>query len=267
MKKIIIFFLLISGHLYGEDSTTVKPFKRWSIGLSFSPDYSYRVLKPIPSTNAYYIESNKACADSLNMVEKATVSYSMGIPISYKFNKLFALRTGIYLSNKTVQSEGFVYNTFVYSGYYIFKSNQWTKSRFLFLEIPFALELMLQPKNSKKLSCKLFAGATFCNNIQKHSYTSRRWLPGFSNQELESSYAMNNVDKFKLLYIGYTAGVSAIYKLNEKLNIGIEPVFKFYGKEFYALSTTGNFLGTGKLGGYYEKPYSVGCNISVSYMF
>ena len=158
MKNIFIFFLLISCHLYGQDSTAVKIFKRWSIGLSFSPDYSYRVLKPIPSTNAYYIESNKACADSLNMVEKATVSYSMGIPISYKFNKLFALRTGIYLSNKTVQSEGFVYNTPVYSGYFIFKSSQLTKSSFLFLEIPFAVELTLPPKNSKKISYKLFAG-------------------------------------------------------------------------------------------------------------
>lgn len=266
MRKIIVVFLLVSQHLYGEDSTTVKTFKRWEIGLSFSPDYSYRVLKPIFSTNADLMENDKALADSLNLVEKGTISYSVGIPVSYKFNQLFALKTGVYLSNKTVQSKGFVYGSFVYNDYSIFKLNQLTKSSFLFLEIPFALELTLQPKNSKKLSYKIFAGATISNNIQKHSYPSRRFLPGGSNQEFESSYRIMYVDKFNLLYIGYTAGISAVYKLNEKLNIGMEPIFKFYGKGFNAVQTTENYS-LGKLGGYYEQPYSVGCNISVSYMF
>jgi len=266
MKKIIILLLFIPQHFYGEDSTTVKIFKRWEIGLSFSPDYSYRVLKPVPSTNAGYFEGSKECADSLNLIEKASVSYSIGIPVSYKFNKRFALKTGIYLSNKTVQSKGFVYATFVYNGYYIFKSNQLTKSSFLFLEIPIVLELTLHPKNSKKLSYKIFAGTTLCNNIQKHSYTSRRWQPGFNNFEQESSYTMFYADKFKLLFIGYTAGISAIYKLNEKLNIGIEPVFKFYSKEFDSAQTSENFL-SGKLGAYYEQPYSIGCNFSIGYIF
>lgn len=265
MKKIFIFFLLTSCHLYGADSTAVI-FKRWSIGLSFSPDYSYRVLKSLPSNSAYYTEYYKTCVDSINIVEKATVSYSIGIPISYKFNKLFALKTGVYLSNKTVQSKGFVWGNGFYMGYSIFKSDQWEKSSFLFLEIPIALELALQSKNSKKLSYKIFTGITFCNNIQKHSYTSRRWLPGFGSAALESSYSAFYADKFKLLYIGYTVGISTVYKLNEKLNMGIEPVFKFYGKEFNSAQTTGDFF-SGKLAGYYEKPYSVGCNISVSYMF
>lgn len=266
MKNIIILFLLISGHLYSEDSTTVKTFKRWSIGLSFSPDYSYRVLKPVTSAIAYNYAYNKACADSLNLMEKATVSYSIGIPISYKCNRLFALKTGIYLSNKTIQSKGFLFLNYFAYGYDFFKSNQWEKSNFLFLEIPLALELTLQPKNLKKLSLKLFSGITICNNIQNHYYTSRRWTAYPGHPVSESSYNELYVDKFNLLYIGYTAGISAVYKLNEKLNIGIEPVFKFYGKEFDAAPRTDTYS-LGNLPWIYEQPYSVGCNISVSYMF
>lgn len=266
MKKIIVLFLFISQHFYGEDSTTVKIFKRWEIGLSFSPDYSYRVLKPVKSTDSYSIIVNKECADTLNSMEKATVAYTIGIPISYKFNKLFALKTGIYLSNKIEQSKGFVYTNSYEYGYNFFQSNQWEKTNFFFLEIPLALELTLQPKNFKKLSFKLFAGVTFCNNIEEHTYTSRRWTRYPVKPLSESSYQELYVDKFNLLYIGYTAGISAVYKLNEKLNIGIEPVFKFYGKEFDAAPTTATYS-LGSLPWIYEKPYSIGCNISINYMF
>ena len=54
--------------------------------------------------------------------------------------------------------------------------------------------------------------------------------------------------------------------MNEKFNMGIEPVFKFYSKGFDAAQTTENYS-LGRLGGYYEQPYSIGCNINVSYMF
>lgn len=268
MRKIIIVFLLTSLHLFGEDSTSGKIFKRWEIGLSFSPDYSYRVLKPNLASDDYSRVQNRANADSVNMVEKGTVSYSIGIPISYKFKKLFTIKTGVYLSNKTIQSKGFIYGNIINNySYSIFKSSQWEKSSFLFLEIPIALELNFHPKNSKKLSYKLFTGITFCNNIQKHSYLSRRYyLSNLSNPALESSSPTFNVDKFNLLYFGYTAGIGAVYNLNEKLNIGIEPVFKFYSKGFNAAPTTDKYsLGT--VEGTNEKPYSFGCNISLNYMF
>ncbi|MCE9540910.1 MAG: hypothetical protein K8R85_17085 [Bacteroidetes bacterium] len=269
MKKVFILFLLTSCHLYGADSTAVKIFKRWSIGLSFSPDYSYRVIKPIQSD--IYMAHNNGLVDQMNLTEKATISYSIGIPVTYKFNKSFGFKTCIYLSNKTFKSKGFVYKDFLYSDEIIFDSDQWTKSNFFFMEIPFAFELTLQPSNFKKLSYKIFAGATICSNIKEHTYASRRWLPGGSlgpnNSALESSYVKFGVNKFSLLYIGYTAGFNATYKLNEKLNIAVEPVFKFYGNGYTAIPKNKFGGGYPLFYGVYEMPYSIGCNISVSYLF
>lgn len=271
MKKTLLLFTIIANQLYGTNTDSVIKFSKWDIGISISPDYSYRVLKPIGST---YTSPNlivNQCADSLNTIEKATTSWTIGIPVTYHFNKFISFKTGINVSNKAIKSKGFVCANPYYYGYTSYNSSSWTKQNFYFLEVPFSLQFTYRPKRFKKINYSIMGGGTICSNIQEHYYDSRRFdphIPPDPNAE-NNSYKLY-IDKFKLLYVGYTFGLKITYKLNEKLMLGLEPVYKFYGKEFVSLSPdyTGSTIDgkfSRELMRIKEKPYSYGINLTLEF--
>jgi hypothetical protein len=272
MRVTVLLLIFTFNRLCGINTTdSLHTLKKWSIGISFSPDYSYRILKPLNSYSSTTTTWNKICADSLNSIEKATVSWTLGIPITFHFNKHLSVKTGMYLSNKTFQSKGFVQTNGLYLYWQIFKTNNWEKQNFFFIEIPFAIEYTYRPKKLNKTTISAWGGITTCSNITEHYYNSRRWETDnqYQHPELESSYSKLYVDKLKLLYLGYTAGLKMTYKLNEKFLIGLEPVFKYYGKEFvsadsYSMSWSPNKLSR-QIMGVTEKPYSFGINLSLEF--
>lgn len=265
MKKLSILFLLICASAFAQDSTSIGKFKRWSIGLAISPDYSYRLVRPIVDTNKYVYALHKQCVDSVNSIEKAAISYTIGIPIGFRFNKHFALKTGFYLSNKAFKAKGFVWGNSIWDGYAIFQSTKFKKSNFYFWEIPLTIEFTKQSKKYSKYSFKAFVGTIFCMNSKETEYSSRRWWMEYAHPELEDSY--KKLKKFKSLFWGATFGFGANYKLSEKLILSAEPVLKFYLKDLkYPNNDIFNQQSTQWMG-IYETPYSIGCNVSVSYLF
>jgi hypothetical protein len=271
MKHPLLLLIILSNYLYGSNADTLVKVTKWEIGVSFSPDYSYRVLKEIAPYGIYSPDA-KQCADSLNTIEKPAISWTVGIPIAYHFNKRVSLRTGIYLSNKTYKSKGFVQRNGVYGGWYIFEKDNWEKQNFLFIEVPIAFQYTISPKKYDKLNISIMAGATACINTQEHYYNSRRYETDYGNQhpELESSYTKLYVDQSSLLYIGFTAGIKFAYKLNNKFMLGIEPVYKYYANEFISTSASVNSMNSGKIPrqimGITEKPFSYGINISIAFI-
>lgn len=263
---------LVANQIYGINTDSVIKFSKWDIGISFSPDYSYRILTPIGSSYSGSDLGEWRCADSLNSIEKATIAWTVGIPITYHFNKYMSLRTGINLSDKTIKSKGFVWTNGVYSEFWtVFKSDKWEKENFYFLEVPLALQFTYRPKKFNKINISFMGGATICTNINEHYYNSRKYETdlNYSHPELESSYTPLYVDKFKLLYIGYTFGLKITYKLNDKFLLGLEPVYKYYGKEFISPSPDMWGFNNGKISrqimGITEKPYSYGINLTLEF--
>ncbi len=271
MKKIFILFSLIANQLSGTNTDSVYTYKKWEVGISVSPEYSYRTLKPIKTDNAATTIFNRSCSDSLNSIEKPSLSWTLGIPVTYHFSKFISVRTGLYFSNKTFKSKGFVQTNGAYLDWQIFKSDNWQKDPFIFIEIPAALQFTYRPEKQEKMNFSVFVGATICSNITEHYYNSRRWEtdPGYQHPELEDSYTKLYIDKFKLLYFGYTVGLKMNYKLNSKFMIGLEPVFKFYGKEFVSTSAYGMFWSNNKVPrqimGITEQPYSYGINLTLEF--
>ncbi len=253
-------FLLFSSSVLANDTILVPKFKRWNIGVSISPDYNFRKIIPIKNQSSKWIEEdNKSYADSLDLVEFSSIKYTFGLSVFYRFNKYFSLKTGIFCSDKGLKSKGFVYGNGIVAGYNIFQSNEYKKSRFLFMEIPLTLQVLLMPSKFKKINFGFNLGGTICTNFNKHEYESRRWMIVYNQNNLESSYRKDQVEKFTLLYFGYTAGLPFYFKFNKSFIFGIEPIFKYYSKQYLPVGTYQTKI--------HEQPYSYGCNFSVNYQF
>lgn len=279
MKRLppLLFVLFFSFSLFSQNDSTdhSKRDGKWEIGINFSPDYSYRILKStgIVSGNFFYNQKiNDDLADSLNSIEKGKPAFTAGISLSYSFSKNFSLLTGLYYSDKGIQSKGFVYASDVYKspnyGYFLFKASDYKKTGFYFYEIPVLLHYTLNLSPAKKYGFHFFIGTAFSINSRRHDYISRRWQIDYVNSEKEESYVPFYVGPNSILYAGYIGGIGIKINTSKRISIDIEPTFKYYPYKFYSEKYSYGPVGTRIFElGFREKPYSYGCNLRLNYRF
>jgi len=261
MKFVYILLLFVSHSLIARDSTFVRKNTKWDFALNTSYDYSYRKLRFIKTypDNAILDSVYKPYIDSLNLVEHAASSYTVGVSINYKFNKWLSLKTGLYYSDKAIKSSGFVSINPINGGYKMFHHSNSKRVPFAFLEVPMQLQFYFNPKKYQHFRYHALIGGIACININKHEYDTRRWWVNYSFPELESSYKETEARKFSLFYMGYTAGLGVDYQFSDSFGIGIESLYKFYAKEFTSVGNS-KFIAE-------DLPYSFGCNVSLNFSF
>jgi hypothetical protein len=91
MRALFLFLLIIPLSAYCQSSGTITK-RNFSIGLSVSPDYSFRTLK----ANA----SNQWFADSRNDIEIPKIGYTVGLKLHSGLNKRFSFEAGLLFSDK-----------------------------------------------------------------------------------------------------------------------------------------------------------------------
>ncbi len=96
MKKLILAFVTLS-HLAIAQTTepvaSTPKERKIALGLSFSPDYSYRSLKGISA-------NGKAIAELRNNTELPVFAFTSGVKLSTLLKKRFTFETGILFSQK-----------------------------------------------------------------------------------------------------------------------------------------------------------------------
>ena len=209
MKKHGIFIgilLLVSVSLAGQE-TNEPPDSKLRIGVSFSPNYSYRVLKSDAGSNFV--------PDMRNEQEIPKFGYSAGLSVVYTLNQNISLESGVLFTDRGEKT-----NELDFSGIdtiYNYPKNGKISYHYQYLDIPVKINIILLRNNFSIF----FSGGVSANFLLNEFHR----VKGEKNDgsEFEEKTDDDRLEPFNLqLLIG--AGVD--YNLTENFSIRFEPVFR-----------------------------------------
>jgi len=200
---------------YGQEKNTdVKhsEFKRVQIGFNVSPDICYRTLK---NTNGSSLSDSNI--EQRNNRETIKLGYTAGLNVCFNINKSIGLKTGVQYSNKGYQTkfQDLIFEQpdpslpnkvkFIYNFHYI--------------DIPVKANFTIG--NKKRFS--FFTSAGIITNILiKESQTVVSEYSDRTDRKIESTnYGYNKLNISPAISIGVD------YKINTKMNLRIEPTFRY----------------------------------------
>ena len=192
----------------------------WQIGFNFSPDYC----------NAHNVNTNASQYPSVTVYkwpseEIPEFGFTMGINLNHKLEEHFYFGAGVQYSNKTYKEKewGLMYATYPGKGLYWSWSYQRTLSYYVF-DFPLWLNFIT---GNKGLQLILGAGLTFnycAEGTVYYNYKDLVGNPNFLNPSQGIAYFGNTQSSFNL---SPTISLGLIYYLNDKINLRIEPTYRY----------------------------------------
>lgn len=210
---IVAVFVMLSLY-FNAQSNENKANKRFSFGLNFSPDYSYRRL--------HMDNDEYGFIDVRNETESPRFGYTTGIVAKYKFLPRLAIESGIQFADK---GEKLVFDDFVsYDG-----SNSQTdpfvphkvttKYHYYYIGIPLKLNYYLLQNKTRFF---VTTGASTDFYVDNKSKTVAEFTDRTeTNTNSEKNENINAVNFVGLLGFGIETNVS------KRLQIRFEPIFRF----------------------------------------
>ncbi|HET6244310.1 MAG: hypothetical protein H0V01_10335 [Bacteroidetes bacterium] len=284
MKKIGI---LIFGILVFNNAIISQ--NKFSVGLSISPDLSYRFLTPIHIKSSYHDidminEHNEWLVNNLNEIESPKFATTTCLNVKYKISKKLLFATGIWYSDKGISSRGFA----SFQGSYRFSVSRFPisdhtqqKSKNLFLEIPLSFNYIVKESDLNMFTVDL--GMGFGLNANKYNSISRRAKTDYITYPVSTieNTVPTTIDPFQMLLIGFYSGFSMERKIYKNFSFILNPIFRFYPFTFFSEENTRNFDYAFRITniGYYnsnipvtvfpvkDKPFSIGLNVGINYKF
>jgi hypothetical protein len=235
MKTIhLLFIIFLPFTLFSETGDSVKT-KKLQIGITYSPDYSYRKLKSDAS--------GKLIADLRDTMEIGKYGYTTGINFVYLINKKISIASGLLLSDKGERTKKYILlnpatgvlpvnNTFIY--------------HYMYLDIPVKANYYIL---TEKL--KLFVTAGVSANFFLTQKTTS--ILGYNSRSSEKKTSTVESDFLKINF-AYTVGFGIDYPISNKFIFKLEPI--------YQRSITSVINAPVK-----SYLYSVGLNVGLYYQF
>jgi len=216
MKRLTFLIATIfSLSVYGQDTLKSKPtkdFKRVLIGVNFSPDYCYRTLKNNDGSS-----SSTFVLESRNDREIAKFGYTAGLNVCYNFTNLIGIETGVQYSNKGYQTK--------------MQDLIWgqpdpslpTKAKFIYndnyIDIPLKVNFTF---GKKKFRFCASAGLTTNIFINETSTSVQEFSDGDQKKQTsKTSFSYKRID------LSPTVSIGVDYKINNKMNLKVEPTFRY----------------------------------------
>lgn len=211
---ILFVFLSISVKSQAEE---LEP-KKFSFGVSFSPDYSYRSLH---SNNPDY----DFAMNQLNDWEVPAFGFTTGLSVRYLANEKFELESGIQFSDKT-------YNFDVNKDDFLTPDNglnqpddpaiperSVTQNHYYYLGVPIKLNYYFL---QKRFRMYVSAGVSADFFLDDKSKSFMKFSDGTEiHENFENDYDYNKISLTGL------AGFGAETKLSQRVGIRVEPVFRY----------------------------------------
>ncbi len=206
IRFILIFFVLITNISFSQTSDTFSK-KKILLGITFSPDYCYRMLHPTPE--AHWI------ADYRDSIEIPKFGFTTGMLILYEPSNHFLFETGLYYSNK---GEKTIIQTLSpeQSGDPALLTNQ---IRFIYsynyIDIPMKINYFII-----KGRTKIFISAGLSTNL----YLYRRTKVIFEGSDVTNTSV--SWGELTRLNVSVLIGGGADIRISQKLNFRVEPLYK-----------------------------------------
>jgi hypothetical protein len=199
---------------YGRDKTNDNfptDFKRFQIGINFSPDLCFRTLKDNENS-----ASSNIVMKYNKQRETFKVAYTGGLNICYNIKKSIGIETGIQYSNKGFQTKLDKAVSLVPD-----LANP-DKFKFIFnyhyLDIPLKVNFTVGENKIRFFSSAGITTNLFLKQIQTNVYH----LP-------DRTVRTSNPTRYdyKKVNLSPTISIGIDYKINEKMNLRIEPTFRY----------------------------------------
>ncbi|MGE0020707.1 MAG: outer membrane beta-barrel protein [Draconibacterium sp.] len=211
---ILFVFLSISVKSQAEEP---KP-RKFSFGVNFSPDYSYRSLH---SNNP----DHDFAMNQLNDWEVPAFGFTTGLSVRYLANEKFELESGIQFSDKT-------YNFDVNKDDFLTPDNglnqpddpaiperSVTQNHYYYLGVPIKLNYYFL---QKRIRMYVSAGISADFFLDDKSKSFMKFSDGTEiHENFENDYDYNKISLTGL------AGFGAETKLSQRVGIRVEPVFRY----------------------------------------
>lgn len=215
MKQLTIFLLTLTTlSSYGQDKTketTTSDFKRIQIGINVSPDICFRTLKNNDGSS-----SSDFVLTQRNNRETIKVGYTAGLNVCFNFKKFVGLETGIQYSNKGFQTK--------FQDLIIGQPDPSlpNKSKFIYdyhyIDIPLKVNFTVGKKK-----VRLFTSIGVTTNIFiRETQTSVLVYSDRTDKKTNPT----NFD-YNKLNISPTISVGMDYKINSRMNLRVEPTFRY----------------------------------------
>lgn len=219
MKLTVIPLILFVFLSFSAKSQTEEPKpKKFSFGVNFSPDYSYRSLH---SNNPDY----DFLINQLNDWEVPAFGYTTGLSVRYLVNKRFELESGLQFSDKTynfdIDKDDFEIpdNGFYQPDDPAIPDRSITKNYFYYLGVPIKLNYYFF---QKRIRMYVTAGVSTEFLLDDKSKSFMKFSDGTEIQKnFENDYDYNKISLTGL------AGFGAEFNLYQRFGIRVEPVFRY----------------------------------------
>ncbi|HTB07452.1 MAG TPA: outer membrane beta-barrel protein [Bacteroidia bacterium] len=244
-----LLFILLPIRVFCQNADTTSHAKqsRLSIGILFSPEYSYRTISPDQSASSQEITTSR------NSTEIYRITYSAGIICVYQLNKKITLSIGTEYSDKgykTKSSTLFLYNPTINPRTGTVSSSSTGTATFIYhyyyIDIPIKASYYFIAKR-----VKIYVSLGLSTNINLSDYNTATL--DYSDGTTTSSTEKTN-NGFSTINLQAIAGVGTRYDLSRKLYIMVEPTFN-YSINSIVQAPIREYL------------YSFGLNTSVSWKF
>lgn len=233
----MLFTLLLFNSTFAQEA--IKPERiRFKLGATYSPDYSYRILKADPPYNGM--------KGSLNESQLPLLGYTAGLSGAVYFKTGTGVETGVYYATRGERAKG----TIVVPPSHFTPSITYTyndKIVYDYLEIPLTVSYRL---SKKRMSFFMSAGIGLelilkAEEEMTNTYTDRS----------ETFKRTIGRDSFEKAYFSTLVGLGMGYKATENLEISLQPTY------------TQLLTAIHPKDGIREYPFSLGARVGVHYLF
>lgn len=208
MKELIIISILFAPIL-SIAQESVNEESKFSIGVNFSSNYSYRTLK--------YPDNLQNFVDAREKLEHPSFGFNTGIAVQYLLMKKIEVELGIQFSRQTHMFKEVPISDPMGNPSLGLADNQ---LRYHYLEIPLRV-------NYRIVNQKFFGYISAGVSINKFlNDKSKSWLT-YNNGDTEVVKSESGILDFNKTVIGLVGGVGLGYHVSEKLNLRLEPLFRY----------------------------------------
>jgi len=235
MKNLAIFILTVFVFsAYGQGNST-SGFKKIQVGINISPDLCFRILKNNDGSS-----SSENIVHFRDSIETIKMGYTTGLNVCFNLNKTIGLETGIQYSDKGYQT---IVTEFVSIQP---DPNIPEKVRFIYhfhyIDIPLKANFTLGNKKVRFLTSIGIVSNIFIKETQTEIlyFTDRK-----EKEKDPTGYEYNKIN----LSAAISAGID--YKINSRMNLRIEPIFRYGILKINDTPVTGYLWNAGLNIGYY----------------
>lgn len=230
----------ISYSLQAQSVEKIKPerdFPRIQLGINLSPDVCYRTLKNMDGE--YDTDLNII---THNSIEIPKIGFTGGINVAINFTRFFGIETGIHYSDKGYQTKVLELTPPGGGPDPSAPDKIRYNYHFHYIDIPLKFYFTVGKKKVRFLAT---GGITTNIFIDETQTITRFYTTRTESETTDTEFDYNRIN------LSPTIGLGIDYKINQRMNLRIEPVFRYGILKIIDAPMTGYLYNAGLNIGYY----------------